>query len=49
MNDTNQPPSHTPHLLQSPLWGQLKAEFGWEPEVFRSPGAQAQVLFRRLP
>ena len=49
MNDTNQPPSHTLHLLQSPLWGQLKARFGWEPEVFRSPGAHAQVLFRRLP
>lgn len=49
MNDTNQPPSHTPHLLQSPLWGQFKAGFGWEPEFFRSPSAQAQVLFRQLP
>ena len=49
MNETNQPPFHTPHLLQSPLWGQLKAEFGWEPEVFHSPTAQAQVLFRKLP
>ena len=41
--------SQTPHLLQSPLWGQFKAEFGWEAEVFRSRDAWAQVLFRRLP
>jgi len=49
MNDTRHPSPLTPHLLQSPLWGQLKAEFGWEPEVFHSATAYAQVLFRRLP
>ena len=50
MNDSTQPSSAaTPHLLQSALWGQFKAEFGWEPEAFRSADAQAQVLFRKLP
>jgi lipid II:glycine glycyltransferase (peptidoglycan interpeptide bridge formation enzyme) len=49
MNDTSHPSSLTPHLLQSPLWGQFKAGFGWEPEIFRNESAQAQVLFRRLP
>ncbi len=49
MNETSQATSKTPHLLQSPLWGQFKAEFGWEPEVFSSQSAQAQVLFRKLP
>ncbi len=49
MNDTNHPASFTPHLLQSPLWGQFKAEFGWEPKTFSSPTAHAQVLFRKLP
>jgi peptidoglycan pentaglycine glycine transferase (the first glycine) len=49
MNDTSHQSSPTPHLLQSPLWGQFKAKFGWSPEVFRSESAQAQVLFRRLP
>ncbi len=49
MNETSHPTSNTPHLLQSPLWGQFKAEFGWEPKVFSSASAQAQVLFRKLP
>jgi len=49
MNETSQATSNTPHLLQSPLWGLFKAEFGWEAEVFRSQTAQAQVLFRKLP
>ena len=49
MNETKGTTSLNPHLLQSPLWGQFKAGFGWEPEVFRSQSAQAQVLFRRLP
>lgn len=49
MNDTNRPLFLTPHLLQSPLWGQFKAEFGWDSEVFHSAKAKAQVLFRRLP
>jgi len=49
MNETSQATSKTPHLLQSPLWGQFKAEFGWESEVFSSQSAQAQMLFRKLP
>lgn len=49
MNDKLYPYPLTPHLLQNPLWGQFKAMFGWEPEDFGSPTAQAQVLFRRLP
>ena len=49
MNDPNLLSLNTPHLLQSPLWGQFKAKFGWEPEVFRSQSSQAQVLFRKLP
>ena len=49
MNDTSQPSSLTPHLLQNPLWGQFKSGFGWKPEVFHSQTAQAQVLFRKLP
>ena len=49
MNYTNSASVLIPHLLQSPLWGQFKAGFGWEPEAFRSQSAQAQVLFRRLP
>ena len=49
MNNTSHPSTLTPHLLQSPLWGQFKAGFGWQPEVFSSAGAQAQVLFRKLP
>lgn len=49
MNETNQPSTLSPHLLQSPLWGQFKAGFGWEPELITSSTAQAQVLFRKLP
>ena len=49
MNNTSHPSTLTPHLLQSPLWGQFKAGFGWQPEVFSSASAQAQVLFRKLP
>ena len=49
MNDSRRPASLSPHLLQSPLWGQFKVKFGWEPEVFRSQSSQAQVLFRKLP
>ena len=49
MNNNSQDSILSPHLLQSPLWGQVKAGFGWKPEVFRSQTAQAQVLFRQLP
>ena len=49
MNDTGHPHFLSPHLLQNPLWGQFKAAFGWQPEVFQSATARAQVLFRKLP
>jgi len=49
MNNNSQDSILSPHLLQSSLWGQVKAGFGWKPEVFRSQTAQAQVLFRQLP
>ena len=49
MNETNQPSTLTPHLLQNPLWGQFKAGYGWASETFCSQTAQAQVLFRKLP
>ena len=37
------------HLLQQAAWGQLKSEFGWQPEVVSTPQAGALVLFRSLP
>lgn len=37
------------HLLQQGAWGQLKADFGWRPEVVLTGNAGAQVLFRPLP
>jgi lipid II:glycine glycyltransferase (peptidoglycan interpeptide bridge formation enzyme) len=37
------------HLLQSAAWGQLKADFGWEPVRLAAAGSGAQVLIRRLP
>ncbi len=49
MNEADYLTTTSPHLLQSPLWGQFKAHFGWEPEVFSTPTATAQVLFRKLP
>lgn len=39
------------HLLQSPYWGQLKAQFGWRAKSLHLVG-QAQptlILFRKLP
>lgn len=38
-----------PHLLQSPAWGQFKANFGWTPVVFNTNTCSAQVLFKTLP
>lgn len=38
-----------PHLLQTAAWGQLKAEFGWQPETVTAGPVGALVLFRRLP
>jgi lipid II:glycine glycyltransferase (peptidoglycan interpeptide bridge formation enzyme) len=37
------------HLLQQAAWGQLKAEFGWQPEHIVTAHSGAQVLFRPLP
>jgi lipid II:glycine glycyltransferase (peptidoglycan interpeptide bridge formation enzyme) len=42
------------HLLQTAAWGELKAEFGWQPLYIVSGESTAdrvgaQVLFRRLP
>ncbi len=38
-------------ILQTPLWGQLKAEFGWSYELVTSPagGGGALMLYRALP
>jgi lipid II:glycine glycyltransferase (peptidoglycan interpeptide bridge formation enzyme) len=37
------------HLLQLAEWGDLKAQFGWEPVRLVNGDAGAQILFRRLP
>ncbi len=37
------------HILQSPTWGELKAEFGWKPRYIQQGTLGAMVLFRRLP
>jgi peptidoglycan pentaglycine glycine transferase (the first glycine) len=45
------------HLLQTPAWGELKSDFGWQAERIlvdsenkdRNGAVGAQVLFRRLP
>ncbi len=37
------------HILQSPIWGRLKADFGWTPKYIRQGELGAMVLFRRLP
>lgn len=37
------------HLLQQGAWGQLKADFGWEPYTLANGDSGAQVLFRSLP
>ncbi len=37
------------HVLQSSMWGRLKAGFGWSVERVQVGDAGAQVLFRRLP
>ena len=37
------------HILQTPLWGTLKASFGWSPRYLLAGEVGAMVLFRRLP
>ncbi|KPL84430.1 hypothetical protein SE15_04785 [Thermanaerothrix daxensis] len=37
------------HLLQTPMWGMFKAEFGWRVAWVVTEEAGVQVLFRRLP
>lgn len=37
------------HILQTPAWGQLKSDFGWQAETVRSGESGALVLFRQLP
>lgn len=37
------------HILQTPTWGALKADFGWTPRFIRQESLGAMVLFRRLP
>jgi len=37
------------HLLQTGAWGDLKAQFGWEPVRVQAGTCGAQILFRRLP
>ncbi len=43
--------SHHPdaHLLQTPEWGALKSNFGWQAHYVQVGQAGAQILFRRLP
>ncbi len=47
--------SKTPdaHLLQTAAWGELKADFGWEPVRLAAESEEgiwgAQILFRQLP
>jgi peptidoglycan pentaglycine glycine transferase (the first glycine) len=43
----NQHPNH--HLLQTSAWGELKADFGWQPVRIVVDDIGAQVLFRDLP
>ena len=38
-----------PHVLQSPAWGELKSQFGWDPVTVISGSIGAQVLFQDLP
>lgn len=37
------------HLLQTSAWGELKANFGWQPVWVINDGCGAQILFRHLP
>jgi peptidoglycan pentaglycine glycine transferase (the first glycine) len=37
------------HILQTKLWGEFKADFGWKPVYIQSNDSGAQILFRKLP
>ncbi|MCJ7519115.1 MAG: peptidoglycan bridge formation glycyltransferase FemA/FemB family protein, partial [Anaerolineaceae bacterium] len=37
------------HILQSRIWGEFKANYGWKPVFIQSGTSGAQILFRRLP
>jgi lipid II:glycine glycyltransferase (peptidoglycan interpeptide bridge formation enzyme) len=37
------------HFLQTPAWGELKSEFGWQANHIIAGNSGAQILFRRLP
>ena len=37
------------HVLQSPAWGELKSQFGWEVCRVIHGKLGAQVLFQRVP
>jgi peptidoglycan pentaglycine glycine transferase (the first glycine) len=37
------------HILQTRLWGEFKASFGWKPVYIQSGSSGAQVLFRKIP
>jgi len=51
IDDWNQFVSQYPdaHLLQQAAWGQLKADFGWQPEYIHTANSGALVLFKPLP
>jgi lipid II:glycine glycyltransferase (peptidoglycan interpeptide bridge formation enzyme) len=38
-----------PHILQSPVWGELKSRFGWNPIHIINGNIGAQILFQNLP
>jgi peptidoglycan pentaglycine glycine transferase (the first glycine) len=37
------------HILQTRLWGEFKANFGWKPVYIQSGTSGSQVLFRKIP
>jgi len=37
------------HILQTPTWGALKADFGWSPRFIRLGQVGTMVLFKHLP
>jgi peptidoglycan pentaglycine glycine transferase (the first glycine) len=37
------------HILQSPTWGELKANFGWQPRYIQQDALGAMVLLRKVP